>query len=175
MPTSSRGVSSTPVMPRVLGGIAILGAILFLAACQPPPWASQRGPDPVFAVTSEGWAAALVGRTAAEAVPGAGICIGNFDGVRPAKDGVGRSAFGWAWDPTAGAPVSRIILVNASGQVVAAGDGGRVRDDVPKARPDVPSQLTGWVVRTGDQAGPFEAYGIVGGGSALCPLGRNPG
>jgi hypothetical protein len=112
---------------------------------------------------------------AEEAITGPGVCIGNFDGVRPAKDGVGRSAFGWAWDPAAGAPVSRILLVNTSGQIVAAGDGGRVREDVPRARPDVSSRLTGWVVRTGDLSGPFAALGIVDGGSALCQLGRNPG
>ena len=175
MSTSSRGVSSTPVMPRVLGGIAILGATLFLAACQPPPWASQRDPDPAFAETSKGWAATFLGRKAGKAIPGTGVCIGNFDGVRRAKDGVGRAAFGWAWDPTAGAPVSRILLVNASGLIVAAGDGERLREDVPRALPDVRSKLTGWIVPVGDLAGPFEAYGIVAGGSALCPLGRNPG
>lgn len=175
MPTSSRGVSRSSVSPRAWSGALILGATLLLAACNPPPWATQRDPDPAFAKTSGGWAEALLGRKAAEAVPATSFCTGNFDGVRPAKDGVGRSAFGWAWDPTAGAPVTRILLVNASGEVVAAGDGGRVRDDVPKARPDIPSRLTGWVIRTGDLAGPFEAFGIVGGGSALCRLGRNPG
>jgi hypothetical protein len=174
MPIFSRGMSRFPVSPRIRGGV-VLGVTLVLAACNPPPWAAQRDPDPAFAETSKGWATALLGRKATEAVPGASICIGNFDGVRQAKDGVGRAAFGWAWDPTAGAPVSRILLVNASGQIVAAGDGGRVREDVPKARRDVASRLTGWVVRTGDLAGPFEAFGIVAGGSALCPLGRNPG
>lgn len=175
MPTSFRGMFRSPVFPRVWGGAVVLGATLFLTACSPPPWASQRDPDPAFADTSQAWAAALLGRTASEAFPGTGVCIGNFDGVRRARGGMGRSAFGWAWDATVGAPVSRILLVNASGQIVAAGDGGRVRDDVPKARPDVSSRLTGWVVRTGDLSGPFEALGIVGDGSALCQLGRSPG
>lgn len=175
MPTSSRGVSRSPVSPRAWSGALILGATLLLAACNPPPWATQRDPDPEFSETSKGWASAFLGRKASEAIPATGVCVGNFDGVRPAKDGDGRSAFGWAWDPAAGEPVSRILLVNAAGQIVAAGDGGRPREDVPRALPEVRSQITGWVAPVGDLPGPFEAFGMVDGGSALCPLGRNPG
>jgi hypothetical protein len=175
MPTSHRSLYRSPVVSRPWGGALIFSATLLLAACSPPPWASQRDLDPELSEASKGWYAALLGRKASEAVPGAGVCIGNFDGVRPAKDGVGRSAFGWAWDPKVGAPVSRILLVNASGQIIAAGEGGGVRDDVPRARREVSSRLTGWVVRIGDLSGPFEAFGVVAEGSALCELGRNPG
>ncbi|MFM8820824.1 MAG: hypothetical protein ACKOD3_09855 [Phenylobacterium sp.] len=189
MLASTRDRSSASGLHRVFGGAFVITVGLLLASCNPPPWASmhEAAPTPMEAppapatgkppegVPSPDWAAGLYGRTAEEAFTGPGVCIGNFDGVRPAKDGVGRSAFGWAWDPSAGAPVSRILLVNPSGQIVAAGDGGRVREDVPRARPDVQSRVTGWVARIGDLSGPFEAFGIVGGGSALCQLGRNPG
>lgn len=189
MPTPTQDMSRSSGLRSAIGAAFVITAGLLLAGCNPPPWASmhEAAPAPAEAppalatgkppegVPSPDWAAGLFGRMAEEAITGPGVCIGNFDGVRPAKDGVGRSAFGWAWDPAAGAPVSRILLVNASGQIVAAGDGGRVREDVPRARPDVSSRLTGWVVRTGDLSGPFAALGIVGGGSALCQLGRNPG
>ena len=170
--------------PIGLGVAAVI--LMFVGGCSPPQWASKREAEPPAeaapvqpasgkapeGVPAPDWAADLYGKTATEAFPGKGVCFGNLDGVRPARDGVGRAVFGWAWDSAAKTSVKRLILANGLGQVVAAGDGERVRDDVPKARPDVPDPKTGWVVRVGDLSGPFDAYGILSDGTSLCRLGR---
>ena len=169
-----------------LGGGVAAAILLLVAGCSPPQWASKKEAEapaeaatvqPASGKAPEGvpapdWAANLYGKTATETFPGKGVCVGNLDGVRPANDGIGRSVFGWAWDSAAKTSVSRLVLVNSLGQVVAAGDGGRVREDVPRARPDIPDPKTGWVVRIGDLVGPFDAYGVLSDGTSLCRLGR---
>jgi hypothetical protein len=185
MKQSTANVLGLDVPPPIRLGLA--AAVVMLAAgCSPPQWAAKReaeapaeaapvqpatGKAPVGVPAPE-WAADLYGKTATEVFPGKGVCFGNLDGARTARDGIGRAVFGWAWDSAAKASVKRLILVNGLGQVVAAGDGGRVREDVPKARPDVPDPRTGWVVRVGDLTGPFEAYGVLPDGVSLCLLGR---
>lgn len=166
-------------------GIALF-IMLSVTACSPPQWASKRDAEtppetstvtPASGKAPEGvpapeWATGLYGKAANALFPGKGVCFGNLDGVRPANDGIGRSVFGWAWEGAAKTSVKKFILVNDLGQVVAAGDGGRVREDVPRARPDVPDPKTGWVVRIGDLVGPFDAYGVLSDGTSLCRLGR---
>ncbi|MEI7572693.1 MAG: hypothetical protein WCJ52_06150 [Phenylobacterium sp.] len=168
-------------------GRGVAAAILLLAAgCSPPQWASKKEAEapaevatvqPASGKAPEGvpapdWAANLYGKMAAETFPGKGACVGNLDGVRPANDGIGRSVFGWAWDSAAKTSVRKFVLVNGLGQVVAAGDGGWVREDVPRAMPDIPDPKTGWVVRIGGLVGPFDAYGVLSDGTSLCSLGR---
>lgn len=169
-----------------LGGGVAAAILLLVAGCSPPQWASKKDAEPPAeaatvqpasgkapeGVPAPDWAANLYGKMATETFPGKGVCVGNLDGVRPANDGMGRSVFGWAWDSAAKTSVSRFVLVNSLGQVVAAGDGGRVREDVPRARPDIPDPKTGWVVRIGDLVGPFDAYGVLSDGTSLCRLGR---
>jgi len=166
-------------------GRGVVAAILLLATgCSPPQWASKKEveaeaatvqPAPGKAlegVPTPDLAANLYGKMATETFPGKGACVGNLDGVRPADDGIGRSVFGWAWDSAAKTSVRRFVLVNGLGQVVAAGDGGWVREDVPKAMPDIPDPKTGWVVRIGDLVGHLDAFGVLSDGTSLCRLGR---
>lgn len=87
-------------------------------------------------------------------------CIGNVDDVAPARaGGVGRVLTGWAWDPVGRQAVARILIVHADGRIIGAGDGGRLRKDVPKAIPSIASNTTGWRAATNMQTGPVRVFG----------------
>lgn len=150
----------------VLACIA-LGAV---AACSKPasikPTESDAGaasqsrdPLPDFPA----WSLAYIGKPATEALPQAGACIGNTDDVLTRYVGAkpGTKVEGWAWDPARAKPVSRVLLVDATGKIVGAGETGFARPDVPQAKPSVTSGVTGWHATTELTTGAIDALGIV--------------
>lgn len=122
------------------------------------------------------WAQAYMGKTLKDALPTESTdCVGNTDDVDLHYAGAttGVRIEGWGWDKAAKTPVEHILLVDdKSGQVVGAGQTGKARPDVPKARPEVTSPTTGWEATTSKTAGGLYAYGLMGGGKAVCRLGH---
>jgi hypothetical protein len=121
------------------------------------------------------WAAGYVGKPLSAAFADApATCAGSADQVvkryRGAAPGV--QIVGWAWDTKAKAPIDHILIVDAGGVVVGAGQGGLARPDVNAAKPEITSRTVGWAADTRSIGGPVDAYGIVGRGEAVCRLGR---
>jgi hypothetical protein len=119
------------------------------------------------------WAADLVGKAMTDAFKPTGACIGNTDGVltRYAGDVPGLVINGWSWDPAQKAPIAHVILVNANALIAGAGDAGMTRLDVPRARPDVTSDRSGWRAMTPQTAGRLDVYGVLADGKTVCRLG----
>lgn len=163
---------------------ALVVGLLALGACERPEWA-RHGEDPApptaaaeaLDVSTTGlvaWAAPLIGKSPREAFPRNGVCIGNADVASPAgksKGPAARSVIGWGWDVAAKAPVTRVILVDASYRIVGAGDGGQPRPDVQKVRPEF-GGTSGWRADTNLPRGGVDAFGVVGDGTGICPLGH---
>lgn len=167
------------------GTILLLGSVLILGSCSPPEWASgNRAPgqegdvaqaDRVGSRKSPAappWASELMGRKLNLSSTSPTECTGNLDGVRPSETGAGRVVFGWGWDVAAKVSIARIVLVDPAGVVVAAGEGGSPRGDVPRARPEINDPNTGWNVEIGDRVGPLDAYGLLSGEGRPCRLGH---
>jgi hypothetical protein len=134
----------------------------------PPGVPTGKGAGPPLA----GWLKPLLGRPAAELFPASGTCMGNTDGLQTRFMG-GRGAsrvVGWAWDPATKTPVGRVILTDEGGRIVGGGETGYSREDVAAAMPAVASTTTGWAAFTPRISGRVGAYGVVGGGRALCSL-----
>jgi hypothetical protein len=58
------------------------------------------------------------------------------------------------------------------GLIAGAGDGGTRRLDVPRVRPDITSETTGWEAVTWRYAGPVDVYGVLADGQTICRLGH---
>lgn len=117
------------------------------------------------------WALAYLGKSAKEALPQTGQCIGFLDAVTTKYVGPkpGTKVAGWAWDPVHSQPVNQILLVDSTGKIVGAGEGGFARPDVPKAVASVTSGVTGFHASTQLTAGAIDAIGIVD-AKTSCPL-----
>ena len=104
----------------------------------------------------------------------AGKCDGNSDQIllRYTGQAPGVKIFGWGWDLAAKARVDHVVLLNQDGKVIGGGEGGVPRPDVVTAKPSITDPNTGWHAYTTAKNGPVSAYGIVGQGTQLCPLGR---
>jgi hypothetical protein len=152
----------------LLGGLSLGG----LAACKDsepaPVVANVKTPLPPYPA----WAAALVGQNMAHVLTGHGVCVGAWDVVTTKHLGTrpGDEAEGWGWDVTAKAPVQHILFVNGDNFIVGAGDGGRPRPDVSKAREDVTSPSTGWHGMIGVTSGKILAVGVTA-KNASCNVG----
>lgn len=157
-------------------------ASLLVAGCDEPKPRTQPPPLPVgdqapvpIAERLPDWSRDLMSKPLSSLYPQtAAICIGNAENVQnrfPAP-APGVEIAGWGWDPQAKAPIPRILLVDAAGVVVGAGEPGIARPDVPAARPEVTAPDTGWSALTERTQGPVDVFGVIGGGKALCRLGR---
>lgn len=134
----------------------------------PPGVPTGKGAGPPLA----GWLKPLLDRPATQVFPMRGACMGNTDGLQTRFMG-GRGAsrvVGWAWDPATKAPVERVILTDELGRIVGGGETGYPRLDVAAAMPMVTSTTAGWAAFTPRIWGRVGAYGVVGGGRALCSL-----
>jgi hypothetical protein len=60
-----------------------------------------------------------------------------------------------------GGPAGPCGIVDAQGVMVGFGDGGLSRPDVPKARPQVTSNLTGWTAISPIREASYEVFGIA--------------
>jgi hypothetical protein len=121
------------------------------------------------------WAAGYIGKTLAEVFPDQnGRCIGNTDLVNLRYGGAspGLRVEGWGWEPTAKAPVERVLLVDEGGKVVGAGQTGKPRPDVTAARKDITSPTTGWQAVTSKTTGGVDAFGVMPNGKQVCRLGH---
>jgi len=167
------------------GAVALLLTVS-LAACERPEWArgeeggyaaTEPSDDPAAPLSAEGlepWAQAIIGKNPRMVFAGNGICVGNADVARAAPAGgppPARVVVGWGWDVAAKAPVQRVILVDAGFRIVGGGPGGQPRRDVAKVRPEF-GPSAGWRAATNRSRGAVDAYGVIGGGSGLCPLGH---
>lgn len=122
------------------------------------------------------WAQSYMGKTLTSLVPAQSTdCVGNTDDVDMHYAGAttGVRIEGWGWDKTAKAPVAHILLVDdKSGEVVGAGQTGKARPDVNKARPEVTSPTTGWEAITSQTTDGVYAWGVMSKGKAVCKLGH---
>lgn len=164
-------------MTRLATTLAVLSiAALALAACDKP---KDRTPKtavaPAVVATLPAlpeWSKAMIGKAKADLFPGElKPCKGNTDNVEQ-KFADGVKIVGWGWDPATKEPVPRVILVDVTGLVAGAGETGIARPDVNRAVPEIKSPNTGWAALTSRTTGPVEAYGVIGGGKALCTLGN---
>jgi hypothetical protein len=122
------------------------------------------------------WAQAYLGQVLSTAIPTQSTtCVGNTDDVELRYRGAtpGVKVEGWGWDNATRKPVQHVLLVDDhSGEVVGAGQTGKPRPDVVRARPEVTSPTTGWEATTTATGGGIYAYGLVAGGKAVCRLGH---
>jgi len=170
-----------------------VAGLLALAACDQPkfreskdapapaaPAAAAAPParvipsDPAGVPAPSAWAKDVVGKGLREAFPKTGSCQGNTDIVQKtyAGDPKGVQIHGWGWDAVKKARVERVVLIDPGFKIVAAGDGGVERIDVPKALPEVTDGKTGWNVDVAMSSGVLNAYGVTDDGTGVCVLGR---
>jgi len=173
--------------------LPVLAGLLSLAACDQPkfreskdapppaaPAAAAAPParvipsDPAGAPASPAWAKDVVGKGLREVYSKTGTCMGNTDIVQKTYDGEPKGAqiHGWGWDKTKNARVERVVLVDPGFKIVAAGDGGVDRPDVPRGVPEVTDGKTGWNVDVAMTSGVLSAYGVTDDGAGVCVLGR---
>jgi hypothetical protein len=134
-----------------------------LAACSDPDPAAVVAPVKTPLPSYPAWANPLIGQNMSHVLTGRGACLGVWDivaakhvGSRPGDEGEG-----WGWDVAAKAPIHHVLFVNADNLIVGAGEGGRPRPDVPKAREDVTSPDVGWHGIIGVTRGKILAVGIT--------------
>ena len=142
------------------------------AAPAPPPVATSTDPLPA----TPGWAQADMGKTLKDVFPGESAdCLGNTDAVNLRYQGAtpGVRIEGWGWDRAGKKAVQHVLLVDdKTGAIVGAGETGKPRPDVTRARPEVASPTTGWQATTARTTGGLYAFGIVGDGKTTCRLGH---
>jgi len=149
------------------GAVAV---VAMLSGCEQPDWLTRRDPLPAMPA----WAEPLIGRPFAAAFAATPDCLGNVDEVinRYGGERPGAKVQGWAWDARSKAPFGRIVVVADDGVIVGAGESGLERADVPTARPEVGSNLTGWWALAARGEGLVEAWGVRPDGRTACRLGR---
>lgn len=139
----------------------------------PAPSARKALPvDPGPAPPVPAWALAAMGKPLHAVFPRDGVCMGNTDGILRLHAGEPRGAriVGWGWEPAVKAPVPRVVVVDASGVIVGAGETGQNRPDVPRAVPAITSLTTGWEAVSYSTTGKVSLFGVIERGRAVCPL-----
>ena len=119
------------------------------------------------------WAEPMIGKTVAQFTRGHGECKGAFDVVGASYNvkPVGSLVQGWGWDVEAKQPIHRLLYLDTEGHIDGAGDGGvNMRPDVPAARPEITSKMTGWNGIVGAIKGKVVAVGLTS-RNAACDLG----
>jgi hypothetical protein len=155
----------------------VLGALALLAGCdQPKPRHTAEAPPPAAAPAAApatpAWAAALDGQALATAFPAQMQCQSYVDGPVERNPSAVK-VLGWSWRADKGAGVEHVVMTDAGGKMVAFGDGGGARPDVPAnvktiTRPDV-----GWSVAVpASMTGTLTVYGVDLAGKASCRLGE---
>jgi len=175
--------------------LALAAALAALCACDRPKWAQADAPAaaeppaprakkphkvrviPAVAGPTPpppAWAASVIGKGLRDVYRKTGVCKGNADVVQQTYSGdpAGVQVHGWGWDLAKDARVQRVVLVDIGYRIVGAGNGGVPRQDVLEALPELGDANTGWNVDVPRTHGPLDAYGVVDGGEAVCPLGH---
>jgi hypothetical protein len=152
-----------------------------VGACDQPKWrgledaaasnSRQQSIDPLPA--RPGWLTSLQGRPLRAAFTREAPCIGYTEVVAMTYKGApsGAKIIGWGWSSEGRRPPPRILLVDASSNIVGGGESGLERLDVPTAKPAISSKNTGWWALTTQQHGRLEAYGLLADGQTVCRLG----
>jgi hypothetical protein len=149
---------------RLIAAITVGGlSLISLAACKDSEPAATvanvKTPLPAYPA----WANGLIGQNMGHVLTGHGVCVGAWDVVTAKHLGArpGDEAEGWGWDVAAKAPIQHILFVNGDNFIVGAGDGGRPRPDVSKAREDVTASNVGWHGVIGVTRGKLLAVGVT--------------
>ena len=153
------------------GGAAAPQAAAPAAPAAPATPTTAEAPPPAPA-----WAQAYMGHPLNDVFPTQSTeCVGNTDNVNLRYQGAspGTRVEGWGWDRTARKPIEHVLLIDDhTGVVVGAGQSGKARPDVPKARPEVTSPDTGWEAVTPKTSGGLYAFGLMADGKSACRLGH---
>lgn len=92
-------------------------------------------------------------------------CVGFLDNATIQGAGAGRFArvHGWAWDAAVRRRITRVLLVNETGQIVGFGRGPLRRSDVPRGTGGaVPDRRVGWAGHAAAAPGTtLRAFGLV--------------
>ncbi len=175
--------------------VALIMGMVCLAGCDAPEWADDNLPtfepapaaapavpaEPAGTPTVDAptpaapeWSAELMGKTIADVAPGQLECLGNMDNVSHSYTGdpAGVQIVGWGWNNEIKMPVAQIVLVGIEATIVAAGETGLDRPDVPIAQPAIDSPTTGWKVDAPVTEGAYDAFGLSPDLSAACRLGH---
>jgi outer membrane protein OmpA-like peptidoglycan-associated protein len=112
-----------------------------VAPSAPPAQAAARLP-----ITGlPAWATPFIGKNVDAGFPKASSrCKGFMDNVTTDSPSGAAVVSGWAFDLQAQQAVNQILIVDAKGVVVGAGEGGLQRLDVPAVQPEIHSETTGW-------------------------------
>jgi hypothetical protein len=181
-----------PIRMKLPWAVLPLACIASLtAACERPGWTdpeTSKGPrvPPASAMPARpglpqvemaappapAWAAALLGRQLKTAFPGTQTCLGTTDMVELRFLGPpsGSRLIGWGWDVARKEPVKRILIVDDRGQIIAAGEGGEDRPDVPRSVKSINSAKTGWKAVVPLTSGHVEAWGLLADERSVCSL-----
>lgn len=116
------------------------------------------------------WSVSLIGKPLQRAFPEqSSDCIGYLDDVTPVAGTDEATLRGWAYDTKGHAPVAHVVLVDARGTIIGAGEGGHQRLDVPSVHPEIRTAATGWLGYAGASSRSIEAWAVVG-PSRVCRL-----
>jgi len=155
--------------------LSMLALLALVAACdQPAPRKADQAAGPPAANAPPAvpaWAAGLQGQPFTGAFPNAMQCTGYVDGPAE-RTPASILVLGWSWVEAAKAGASNVVMVDASGNMVAFGNGGGARPDVPAnvktiTRPDV-----GWSIRLAPMTGVYTVYGVDPAAKSACRLGE---
>ena len=170
------------------GALTVL-AVLVAAGCSRPDWTNPEAskgaralppPAATKAIPTEtggapalaAWLSPMIGKPFRTVFARDGVCVGNTDGITRLYTGSPRGAqiVGWAWEHAENAAAPRVVLVDAAGVIVGGGVTGTERADVPRAIPTITSSKVGWEAVSTVTVGRIDAYAVIEGGAAVCPL-----
>jgi outer membrane protein OmpA-like peptidoglycan-associated protein len=118
------------------------------------------------------WAVRLIGKPLDSAFPNKNSrCWGYLDGGVAQYLGKpsGEKFIGWGYNLRTRAPIDRIVLVDRTGRIAGAANGGLTRPDVPATLTWIKSETTGWEGYSGSAFhGPITAWGVMIAPGTIC-------
>lgn len=152
---------------------AVLGAVALLSACDGAPKSAEKAAVvPATGAADVSQASPPVENSAyLAAYPNQQACMGYVDGP-VARDAKGVTVIGWSWDTALKAAVPKIVLVDASGKIVAEGASGTDRGDVQRNVEGVTRADVGWSAIGPAGAGLVTVYAVNPATKAGCKLGE---
>lgn len=131
---------------------------------------TDPGPMPAYPT----WATTLVGKPLNAVFSKRNSrCWGYLDGgvVQYLGKPTGEKFFGWGYDLATNTPLSRVVLVDRTGRIAGAANGGLARPDVPATLTWIKSATTGWEGYAGSAFhGPLTVWGVMRSPGTVCRL-----